>query len=345
MNKLIQLLFIMSGREVMQKGRELCQTASTPEEIKIAKAYRRVFVGTIILAVGIVIALLAVMFLNNPFLASGDRRYGTVQEDGSIRYVQNDMKYASAEQLGLSDFELESGDRVIIFFDKDDQITEAYPKDYYDAYTENRVIIIVMTALLGVTALIIYALVICRVTPFGRPWYLYCRKIRQLGEPKLSKKQNFAVYAVSFAVSLVVCAPQLMTLIDEIRHMQEIDEFSQKITAAQQAADKAQEMTDALNSLNSQLAENSGVESAKEAAEKAKEIADQLNSAASNDESSEDDTPNEDGNDESESESAQESDETSEESGEQTSETGGLDDAKSAADKIHDIMNSLQNDI
>lgn len=324
----------------MQKGRELCQTASTPEEIKIAKAYRRVFVGTIILAVGIVIALLAVMFLNNPFLASGDRRYGTVQEDGSIRYVQNDMKYASAEQLGLSDFELESGDRVIIFFDKDDQITEAYPKDYYNAYTENRVIIIVMTALLGVTALIIYALVICRVTPFGRPWYLYCRKIREYGEPKLSKKQNFAVYAVSFAVSLVVCAPQLMTLIDEIRHMREIDEFSQKITAAQQAADKAQEMTEALNSLNSQIAENSGVESAKEAAEnakeaaeKAKEIEDHLNSAASEGENSEEDT-----------ESGGEAEENPEDSKEQTSENSGLDDAKSASDKIHDIMNSLQND-
>lgn len=324
----------------MQKGRELCQTASTPEEIKIAKAYLRVFVGTIILAVGIVIALLAVMFLNNPFLASGDRRYGTVQEDGSIRYVQNDMKYASAEQLGLSDFELESGDRVIIFFDKDDQITEAYPKDYYNAYTENRVIIIVMTALLGVTALIIYALVICRVTPFGRPWYLYCRKIREYGEPKLSKKQNFAVYAVSFAVSLVVCAPQLMTLIDEIRHMREIDEFSQKITAAQQAADKAQEMTEVLNSLNSQIAENSGVESAKEAAEnakeaaeKAKEIEDHMNSAASEGENSEEDT-----------ESGGEAEENPEDSKEQTSENSGLDDAKSASDKIHDIMNSLQND-
>lgn len=178
MGKLFRLIFVMSGNGVMEAGRELCAIASTPEEKKTAAAFRRVFYGTVILAVILVVALLIVMFLNNPFLASGDRRYGSVQSDGSIRYVQNVNKYASAEQLGLADYGLKSGDRVIIFFDKDDNIKAAYPRDYYESYTENRVMIIVWTALAGLLILLVYAFAVCRLTPFGRAWYLYCRKIK-----------------------------------------------------------------------------------------------------------------------------------------------------------------------
>ncbi|MGN0670440.1 MAG: hypothetical protein ACI4JZ_07810 [Oscillospiraceae bacterium] len=186
MGKLFRLIFVMTGSEVIEAGWVLCRTASTPEEKKAAAAFRRVFYGTVILAVLLVAALLVVMFLNNPFLASGDKRYGTVQSDGSIRYVQNVNKYATAEELGLADFELKSGDRIIIFFDKDDNIKAAYPRDFYESYTENRVMIIVWTALLGLTALLIYAFVICRVTTFGRPWYLYCRELKSLDKPKKS---------------------------------------------------------------------------------------------------------------------------------------------------------------
>lgn len=168
----------MSGNEVVQAGKLLCQTASTPEQKKIAAAFRRVYYGTIVFVVLIAVTLLAVMFLNNPFLASGDKRYGTVQSDGTIRYVQNVNKYASVEQLGLSGFELKKGDKIIIFFDKDDNIKAAYPRDFYESYSETRVLTIVWTALAGLLLLLIYAFVICRVTPFGRPWYLYCKKLK-----------------------------------------------------------------------------------------------------------------------------------------------------------------------
>lgn len=271
----------MSGNEVMEAGRELCRTASTPEEKKTAAAFRRVFYGTVILAVLLAVALLVVMFLNNPFLASGDKRYGTVQSDGSIRYVQNVNKYATAEQLGLSDFELKSGDKIIIFFDKDDNIKAAYPKDFYESYTENRVMIIVWTALLGLTVLLVYAFVICRVTPFGRAWYLYCREKKSLGQPKLSKAQNAVIYAVSVIAALAICAPQIMKISDEIRRLREINEFGAKIKAVQQAADKAGEITDKLNGVSENLAENSALEDAKSAAEKINEIKNNLKNTQS----------------------------------------------------------------
>lgn len=276
MGKFFRLIFVMSGSEVMNAGWELCRTASTPEEKKTAAAFRRVFVGTVILAVLLVAALLVVMFLNNPFLASGDRRYGSVQSDGSIRYVQNVNKYATAEELGLADFELKSGDRVIIFFDKDDDIKAAYPRDFYESYMENRVMIIVWTALLGLTALLVYAFVICRLTPFGRPWYLYCREKKSLGQPNLSKAQNAVIYAVSVVAALAICAPQIVKISDEIRRLQEINEFGAKIKAVQQAADKADEITDKLTGASENLGENSALEDAKSAADKINEIKNNL---------------------------------------------------------------------
>lgn len=276
MGKFFRLIFVMSGSEVMNAGWELCRTASTPEEKKTAAAFRRVFVGTVILAVLLVAALLVVMFLNNPFLASGDRRYGSVQSDGSIRYVQNVNKYATAEELGLADFELKSGDRVIIFFDKDDNIKAAYPRDFYESYMENRVMIIVWTALLGLTALLVYAFVICRLTPFGRPWYLYCREKKSLGQPNLSKAQNAVIYAVSVVAALAICAPQIVKISDEIRRLQEINEFGAKIKAVQQAADKADEITDKLTGASENLGENSALEDAKSAADKINEIKNNL---------------------------------------------------------------------
>lgn len=281
MGKFFRLIFVMSGNEAMNAGRELCRTASAPEEKKTAAAFRRVFYGTVIIAVSIVAALLIVMFLNNPFLASGDRRNGTVQSDGSIRYVQNVNKYATAEELGLADFELKSGDRVIIFFDKDDNIKAAYPKDFYESYTENRVMIIVRTALLGLTALLIYAFVICRVTPFGRPWYLYCREKKSLGQPKLSKAQNAVIYAVSVIAALAICAPQIVKISGEIRRLREINEFGARIKAVRQAADKAGEITDKLTVASGNLGENSALEDAKSAAEKINEIKNNLKNTQS----------------------------------------------------------------
>ena len=57
----------MSGSEILEAGKLLCETASTPEEKKTAAAFRRVFYGKVVLAVLPAAALLVVMFLNNSF--------------------------------------------------------------------------------------------------------------------------------------------------------------------------------------------------------------------------------------------------------------------------------------
>lgn len=278
MNRFFRIVFVINGRSVMDAGKTLCETASTPEERKIAAAFRRVYFGTIALCVILIAALAAVMILNKPYLDSGSKRYGTVQSDGKISYVQGEKKLVSSERLGLSDYELKSGDRVIIFFDGNDNIKSAFPRDFYDKYTENRVIIIVFAALLEITILLIYAFVICRLTPFGRPWYLHCRTLRNLEMPDLSKGRKTLFYALAAAIVFAVSAPQITVLVNEMREMREIEEFGNKIKSARLAAEKAQEISDKLNSLNENLSDNSGLDKAKSAAEKISEIKNNLQS-------------------------------------------------------------------
>lgn len=331
MNKLAQLSVIISGSKASKEGVELCRNASSEREIKAARAFRRVLAGAIVLAVCFAAVLLVVMFINISSINSENDRYGSVQDDGSIRYTDNGFKYVSAEELGLSDAGLKAGDGVVIFFDSSDNITSAYPKEYYDEYTGSRLMAIILTLLLGGTVIIIYALVICRLTPFGRDWYLYCREKKGLEEQKLSKKQNAAIYAVSLAVSLIVCAPQIVNLVGEIQRMQEIEAFGRTISDAREAAGRAQEMTDKLDGLNSRLSSDSALEDAKNAADNVREIADSLNGLNSSDESGDEtaETSQSGGN--------------SEEAETQTAENSGTDKAQEAADKIHDIMHSIKN--
>lgn len=49
-----------------------------------------------------------------------------------MKYVLNIERYVSQDSLGLSEFELSEGDRIIIFFDKDDNIRSAYPNSGVD---------------------------------------------------------------------------------------------------------------------------------------------------------------------------------------------------------------------
>lgn len=280
MNEFFRLIFVMNSKTVINAGKLLCETASSPEERKIAAAFRRVYFGTIILAALVFAALIAVTIMNNPFLDSGTKRYGTVHSDGKIGYVQGENRLVSAEKLGLSDYELKSGDRVIIFFDKDDNIKSAYPRDFYDKYTENRVLTIVFAALLGITALMIYAFVICRLTPFGRPWYLYCRKIRNLAMPEISRKKKAVIYAIAAVVTIAFSAPQIAAFYAEIREMREIEEFGQRIKSVREAAEKAEKISDNLNSLNDKLSDNSALDKAKSAAEKINDIKNNLKNTA-----------------------------------------------------------------
>lgn len=278
MNGFLGLIFVMNGRDVVNVGKALCNTASTPKERKIAAAFRRVYYGTIALCVILIAALAAVMILNKPFLDSGTKRYGTVQSGGKISYVQGEAKLVSSERLGLSDYELKSGDRVIIFFDGNDNIKSAYPRDFYDKYTESRVLIIVFAALLEITVLMLYAFVICRLTPFGRAWYLLCRELRNYGKPDMSKGRKVLIYAAAGIITLALLYPQITVLVDEMREMREIEEFGNKIKSARLSAEKAQEISDKLNSLNENLSDNSGLDNAKSAAEKISSIKENLQS-------------------------------------------------------------------
>ena len=268
----IRLIFCAFSMPAIRRGIQLEATAQTEDEIAASKAFRRVFYGTIAIVTAYVIGLLAVFFCNMPFLGSGDKRYGTVQEDGSVRYIQNVEKYASQESLGLSGYHLSEGDRIIIFFDKNDAITKAYPKEYYDSYTETRLFTILGFALLGLTLILIYALIICRLTPFGSAWYRYLKKITTGHEDDTPPKTKALIYVVSLLTALIICLPQIAGILHNAKRMAEINEFGQTIKNAQQAADNAENIINNLEGLDDKLDINSGLDAALSASDKIHDI-------------------------------------------------------------------------
>lgn len=267
-----RLVFCVLHIPTMKKGMQLSSEAHTAEEIAAAKAFKRVFVGIVIIAVLYVVGLVAVFLCNVPFLDSGTRRNGTVQRNGSVKYVQNTEKFVSQESLGLSEFELSEGDRIVIFFDKDDTISSAYPKDYYDSYTETRIIAILGYALLGITVILIYALIVCRLTPFGSAWYEYLKKLSSENTQELPLRRRVIINIVSVAVAVLICMPQLIGIIENARRMEEINEFGKTIKQAQQAADYADRVTENLEGLDEKLDSNIGLDNAQNASDRIHDI-------------------------------------------------------------------------
>ncbi|MBQ4165673.1 MAG: hypothetical protein IJD85_05055 [Oscillospiraceae bacterium] len=266
-----RLVFCVLHIPTMKKGMKLGFEAHTAEEIAAAKAFKRVFTGVIIITVLYVVGLVAMFLCNIPFLDSGTRRNGTVQQNGSVKYVQNTEKFVSQESLGLSEVELSEGDKIIIFFDKDDNINSAYPKAYYDSYTETRVFAILGYALIGITVILIYALIICRLTPFGSAWCEYLRKNSE-NTQELPLRRRVIINIVSVAVAVLICMPQLIGIIENARRMEEINEFGKTIKQAQQAADYAERVTENLEGLDEKLDSNSGLDNANEASDRIHDI-------------------------------------------------------------------------
>lgn len=255
----------------MKAGFELESYAQTEEQLAAAKAFRRVFVGTVAITVIFVLGMIAMFVFFNPFPDSGTKRYGTV-EANRVNYIQNTERSVSVSSLGLEEYGLSDGDRVVIFFDAKDNIRSAYPKEYLDGYTETRLYAILGYTLLGITLLLVYALIICRLTPFGSAWYLYLAKQKNDSAEVVKPKRRAAITIISVIIALLICLPQIIGIINNIQRMIEINEFGRLIKDTQQAADYADKITENLEGLDGKLESNSGLDNANAASDRIHDI-------------------------------------------------------------------------
>lgn len=266
-----RLLFCALHIPTMKAGFELEACAQTEEQFSAAKAFRRVFVGTLAITVIFVLGMIAMFVFFNPFLDSGTKRYGTVEAD-RVNYIHNTETSVSVSSLGLEEYGLSDGDRVVIFFDAQDNIRSAYPKEYFDGYTETRLYAILGYAMAGVTLILVYALIICRLTPFGSAWYQYLAKLRSDSAEAVAPKRRAAITIICVIVALLICLPQLIGIINNIQRMAEINEFGRLIKDTKQVADYADKVTENLEGLDEKLESNSGLDKANSASDRIHDI-------------------------------------------------------------------------
>lgn len=174
------VITIINGFFVTRQGFQLLKKENpTEEERKAAIAFKKSFIGSIIVTVIIVIVLIC-----NIVFAAGKsdhvnmyKSYGTVVGN-QVKYVQNTVQYKSLSSLGLQNYELQNGDRVIIFFDNTtDVLQDAIPEEIYDAETAQTIIVALVVFVLCIIAAIAYVF-IARFT-FAKDWTLYVKKLAQ----------------------------------------------------------------------------------------------------------------------------------------------------------------------
>jgi hypothetical protein len=156
----------------------------TPEEKAAAKAFLKVFSGTL----GIALMFVAVLFILTGYVMSGTKsgydgdyeesRTGRM-ENGQVRYIKNELYYIDPETVGLP-AGLPDGTRINLYFDENDAVIAGENADELDAIVESRVILTVAAMVTMVLILIIFAIV-ARKT-FGKPWYQWLQLIKSAAQ-------------------------------------------------------------------------------------------------------------------------------------------------------------------
>ena len=324
--KFSSLTHLMSagvGIKYVYLGHKLCKTAETPEEKAAAAAFRRTQIGTYVL-VSILFPIMAVFVVWAVMgLESSPKRIGTVQADGQIRYIHNTPRFISQEALGVEQWELEPGEKVYVYADSvTDEVTYGLPVRVVEERDNLRFGILFGWMGFTIVALLFYALVICRLTSFGRAWAEYCAALTQQEQEPFTPRQNLVINVVAAVLAVVILSPQIMGIIGNIQHMKEINERSELIASAGEAAEKASEMIEELDNMDITV----DVQDAEDAANEIRDIVDHLNQSSSTEAPSVE-----------VSETLTENPDVSE-----TTETmAGLQSAEDAANQIKDILGNL----
>ncbi|MBP3673413.1 MAG: hypothetical protein J6J18_06245 [Oscillospiraceae bacterium] len=275
-----QLLTINSGRKALKTGADLMKSAQTPEELAAARAYKRIMVGTVVLVLMLVLglAILTPLCLTSLELEKGDHRIGTVQEDGQVRYTKNVHVFLSQEELGVQDYGLQPGDKVVVYFDTvTEEVTAGYPYALFERHTNIRLGIMVGYMVLMVVILVVYAAVICPFTPFGSAWYVYRRKQKKPEAEQIPLRARIVIYAISAVIAIAVCWPQIEDLVGEIQQMRKIGAVQELIRSGQEAAENAANMAEALETIGQDAQTSEALEDAQRAASLIGEILDSMN--------------------------------------------------------------------
>lgn len=239
------------------------ETDQTEEEKLAINAFNRIIGGILGLCILMIIAVSLVFVFTldrTPLGIYGDTRYGTIQEDGRVRYVKNTNQYKTKEELGLSEYELAPGDRIVLIFDTDtDVIKAAYPQKIWDEFEKRAALSVSAVLVVSILVFIFYGLVICRATWWGRAlwqfvktqpeWQKELEEEREWKETPLWKR--LIVNCVVIAVACVILWPWFVEIVENVKRLQNIEEMSNTYQEGMKAGQEAERISDALQNIGS----------------------------------------------------------------------------------------------
>lgn len=152
-------------------GRNLTMKPNKTEEEKAAvRSYRAILriirIVLLIVTIG-AIACTATLFSSiNGGSSYSARRTGTVEGD-NVRYVQGTVQYASLSELGIDKSTVTEGDKVDLYFDREDNLTGAQSTENTDAGIFVSIAILILTCIVA----IVFTILSRRVGEDFRQWY------------------------------------------------------------------------------------------------------------------------------------------------------------------------------
>ena len=175
LNELALSLNLEEGTRAFQLGSLLSKKQhKTAEEVQIVKSFKTVVRNAVVLTLVCVLLIAAavVYLFSSAEMSGGDvKRYGTVIENNTVRYVQNTMQFITLKELGIDLEAVNKGDRVILFFDHDDHLMSAIPEKAADKDSSEKMAVF-LTALVGSVVVLVVSTVIMKRTS-GKKWYAW----------------------------------------------------------------------------------------------------------------------------------------------------------------------------
>ncbi len=160
-----QLIFALRGMKLMKLGFALARKRDkTPKEAAAAKSFLSVFWVTAMLIIIMLVSFPIILTWSLQPSGASAKRYGTVMEDNTVRYVQDTFQYISLEKLGINPAEVSEDDEIIIYFDAHDEILCSVLKREADMKMS-----VLVGTLFGYIVLFVIATIIMQYS-CGRKW-------------------------------------------------------------------------------------------------------------------------------------------------------------------------------
>lgn len=195
-------------------------------------------------------------------------RYGVIMEDGTVRFIQGEYQYLSLDEIGKFDGQLAPGEEIPLCFDRiTDEFIQACPYAIDQAAQDAALLHALMATFIPALGIIFVYMIICRLAPFGKAYYEYKKEQQQKEKEQIPVKVRTIICAVSIALALLITAPLIAELISNIQRYQRIQDRSDIIHGAEDAANEWEEKMDELEEALTNTVENEAIRDVSEAAE------------------------------------------------------------------------------